>query len=115
MALKRPEARRDVFGEVLGEAVAHVVEVVGGVADAELGDGVGGDAAASEVFAGAGGFGGFEEAFEVLGGGLVDFDELTADAGGLSIKASLFGRGELALGQWNAGLGGDGADGFGKA
>ena len=51
---------QDFFGEVLAEAVAHVVEVVGGVADAEFGDGVGGDSAAGEVLAGAGGFGGFE-------------------------------------------------------
>ena len=49
--------------------------------------------------------------FEVLGGGLVDVDELAADAG----FAGFFGRGELALGKRDAGLGGDGADGLGEA
>ncbi len=48
----------DFFGKVLGELLAHVVEIVGSVADAELCDGVVGDAAAGEVFAGAGSFGG---------------------------------------------------------
>ena len=71
----------DWVGEVFGELLAHVVEVVGGVADAEFGDGFGGDAAAGEVFAGAGGLGAFEGGFEVLGGGFVDVDELAAQAG----------------------------------
>ena len=57
-ALKRPAGAEDFFGEVFSELLAHVVEVVGGVADAELRDGVGVDAAAGEVLAGAGGFGG---------------------------------------------------------
>ena len=56
------------------EAVAHVVEVVGRVADAELCDGLGRDAAAGEVLAGAGGGGGFQLRLEVLRGGLVDVD-----------------------------------------
>jgi hypothetical protein len=93
------------------EALAHVVEVVGRVADAEGLDGLGGDAAAGEVLAGAGGFGGFELGLEVLGGGLVDVDELAAQAG----FAGFFGRVELALGEGDAALGGDGADGFGEA
>ena len=93
------------------EAVAHVVEVVGRVADAELCDGLGGDAAAGEVLAGAGGFGGFEVGLEVLGGGFVDVDELAAEAG----FAGFFGGVELALGKRDAGLGGDGADGLGEA
>ncbi len=111
LALKRPLARRTSSGKCVREAVAHVVEVVGRVADAEFCDGLGGDAAAGEVLAGAGGFGGFELRLEVLRGGLVDVDELAAQAG----FAGLFGRGELALGQRDAGLGGDGADGFGEA
>ena len=45
----------DVFGKVGLEALAHVVEVVRSVADAEGLEGLGGDAAASEVLAGAGG------------------------------------------------------------
>ena len=63
---------------MFGELFAHVVEVVGGVADAEFCDGFGCDAAAGEVFAGAGGLGAFEGGFEVLGGGFVDVDELAA-------------------------------------
>ncbi len=70
--------------EVAGELVAHVVEVVGCVADAEFGDGFGRDSAACQVFAGAGGLGGFEGGFEVLGGGFVDVEELAAQAGFLS-------------------------------
>jgi len=88
-----------------------VVEVVGGVADAELCDGVGGDAATGEVFAGAGSFRGFECGFEVLRGGLVDVDELAAGAG----FAGLFGRAELALGEGDSTLGGYDADGLGEA
>ena len=49
----------DFFVEVRLEAVAHVVEVVGGEADAEFGDGFGSDSAVGEVLAGAGGGGGF--------------------------------------------------------
>ena len=71
------------------ELLAHVVEVVGSVADAKLCDGLGGDAAAGEVLAGAGGLGALEVRFEVLGRGLVDVDELAAQPG----FAGLFGRG----------------------
>src|SRR5258708_6022307 len=71
----------DWVGAMFGELLVDVVEVIGGVADAELCDGFGGDAAASEVFAGAGSLGGFESGFEVLGGGFVDVDELAADTG----------------------------------
>jgi hypothetical protein len=88
-----------------------VVEVVGSVADAEPCDGVGGDAAAGEVFAGAGGFRGFECGFEVLRGGFVDIDELAADAG----FAGLFGGAEFALGERDSALGGHDANGLGKA
>ena len=49
--------------------------------------------------------------FEVLRGGLVDVDA----AGGAGRLPGLFGRAELALGQRDAGLCGDGADGFGEA
>ena len=101
----------DLVGEVLGELLAHVVEVVGGVADAELCDGFGGDAAAGEVFAGAGGFGSFQCGFEVLRGGFVNVDELAAKAG----FAGLFGGVELALGKRDSALDGDGANGLGKA
>ena len=88
-----------------------MVEVVGGVADAELCDGFGGDAAAGEVLAGAGGLGAFECGFEVLRRGFVDVDELAAQAG----FVGFFGGAELALGQRDAALGGDDADGFGEA
>ena len=104
------DARMAVFLEVGAEGVAHVVEVVGGVADAEGFDGLGGDAAAGEVFAGAGGLGRLQGLLEVLGGGLVNVDELAANAG----FAGLFGGGELAFGQGDAGLGGDDADGLGE-
>jgi len=97
---------KDLVGEVFGELFAHVVEVVGCVADAELCDGVGVDAAAGEVFAGACSFGGFETGFEVLGGDLVDVDELAAKAG----FAGFFRRAELALRQRDSALGGDDAD-----
>jgi len=99
-----------LFGEVRAESVAHMVEVVGRVADAEGLDGLEGDAAAGEVLAGTSGLGGVEGLLEVLRGGLVDIDELAPDAG----FAGLFGRGELALGKRDAGLLGDGTDGLGK-
>ena len=104
--------RRISSGEVFGfSCVAHVVEIVGRVADAELCDGVGGDAAAGEIFASAGRFRGFECGFEVLRGGLVDVDELAAGAS----FARLFGRAELALGEGDSALGGYDADGLGEA
>ncbi len=49
--------------------------------------------------------------FEVLGGGFVDVDELAAEAG----FAGFFGGGEFALGEGDAALGGDCADGLGEA
>ncbi len=101
----------DGVREVFRQLLAHVVEVVGGVADAEFGDRVGGDAASGQVFAGACGLGTFEGGFEVLRGGFVDVDELAAEAG----FAGFFGRAELALGEGDAALGGDDADGLGEA
>ena len=101
----------DFLWEVFGQLFAHVVEVVGGVADAELCDGVGVDAAAGEVFAGTGCFGGFECGFEVLRGGFVNVDELAADAG----FAGFFGSAELALWERDSALGGNDANGFGEA
>ena len=92
------------------EGVAHVVEVVGRVAEAEGLDGFGGDAAAGEVLAGTGGLGGVEGLPEVLGGGFVDVDQLAPNAG----LAGLFGGGELAFRERDAGFGGDDADGFGE-
>jgi len=102
---------KDLVGKVFGELLAHVIEVVGRIADAEFGDGVGVDAAAGEIFAGAGGFGGLQASFEVLRCYLVDVDELATEAG----FACLFGRAEFALGQRDAALGGDDADGLGEA
>ncbi len=52
-----------------------------------------------------------EEALEVLGGGLVDVDELAAKTG----LPSLFRRVELPLRQSDASLGGDDTDGLRKA
>ena len=77
-----------------GELLAHVVEVVGGVADAKFCNCVRRDAAAGEVFAGPGGLGAFERGFEVLGCGFVDVDELAAQAGFLRF----FRGAEFALG-----------------
>ncbi len=88
-----------------------MVEVVGGVADAEFCDGLWSDAAAGEILAGAGGFGRFESGFEVLSCGFVDFEELAAKAG----LVGLLGRAELAFGEGDAALSGDCVDGLGKA
>ena len=116
-ASRRPElggeeaaGAEEFLGEVLRQGVAHGVVIVGRVAEAEGTEGLGGDAAGGEVLAGACGFGGFELGFEVPGGGLVEVEQLAAQAS----FAGLFGRGELALGQRDAGLLRDGADGLGK-
>ena len=74
----------------------------------ELGDGIRGDAAAGEILAGAGGSRAFQRGFEVLRGSLVQVDQLPPGARFRRLRR----RGELALGQGNAGLGGDRADGF---
>jgi hypothetical protein len=101
----------DFVGEVFGQLLAHVVEVVGGVADAKFSDGVRGDAAACEVLARAGSFRGFEGGFEVLCCGFVDVEELATEAG----FVSFLGGAELPLGEGDAALGGDDADGLGEA
>ena len=88
--------------------VAEGVEVVGGVAEAEDFDGFGGDAAAGQVFAGQGAFGGAELGIEPDGGGFVEIEEFAAEAG----FGGFFGRVELALGEWNAAFLGYGADSF---
>ena len=102
---------QDVFGEVRRESVAHVVEVIGRVADAELREGLGGDTAAGEVLAGAGGLGRFERLLEVLRGSLVEVEQLTANTGLTGFR----GRVELTLGKGDAALLRDGADGLGEA
>ena len=99
-----------LFAEVRPQAIAHVVEVVGRIADAEPGDGLHGNTASGEVLASAGGFGRLEIRLEVLRRSLVDVDELTTKAG----FAGLFRRAELALGQRDAALGGDDTNSLGE-
>ncbi len=100
----------DLFLEVCAECFAHVVEVVGSVADAEFRGRLGGDAAAAEVLACAGCFGTLELCLEVLGRSLVDVEQLTPQPG----LAGLFGRGELTLRQRDSGLHGDNTHRFGE-
>ncbi len=69
------------------------------------------EAAAGQVFAGDGAFGAAQLLFKPGGGGLVQFEQLAALAG----FGGFFGRGELALGQRDAGLLRDDAHGFREA
>ena len=93
------------------EALAEGVEIVGGVADAEFGYAVGGEAAAGEVFAGEGAFGGAKLVLEPGAGGFVEVEEF----GALAVFGGFFRGGEVAFGEGNAAFLGDGADGFGEA
>ena len=77
-------------------------------ADAEFCDPVGGESAAGEVFARRRAFGGAQLLFEPGSRGFVQLEKLAA----LAMLGGFFGRSEFALGEGDAGLLRDGADGF---
>ncbi len=90
---------------------AEGVEGVWRVADAETFDAFFVEAAAGEVSAGGCSFAGAELLLKPLGGGFVELDEF----GALAMLGGFFGGVEFALGERDAALFGNGADGLGEA